>query len=374
MELLLTIFTAFFVFVSLIIIVVLRRAGRKLTARKRDVNTGLPSVSVCIPARNEAHALSACLDRVLASDYEKLEILVLDDESVDQTPTLIKSFAHAGVRFIAGRPLPYGWVGKNHALDTLCREASGELIVFLDVDVHISTKTITMIVKSLPDGVNVSSIIPLRRDTHRASALFGHLRYFWDMVHVGLGGVSASASAWCVRREWLLESNRGFEVVRDAIRPELAVAADKNQPIRLFYGYDYGVTYEKRWHSQMESSERLIVPTLRRYGARAYLTVLWVILASCIVPLTLVTAITQSSATAIVAFYGGIVSGYAVIYTYLSRVWLSRAWIGALLWWWVASQELVLVAVSTIRYATKTVTWKGRSIDAQPENDDYYSI
>ena len=68
----------------------------------------LPTVSVCIPARNEMHALEQCLEYILASDYGKLEVLVLDDSSSDQTPHIIRSFAHAGVRFIPGSPLPKG--------------------------------------------------------------------------------------------------------------------------------------------------------------------------------------------------------------------------------------------------------------------------
>ena len=88
--------------------------------------SSLPTVSVCIAARNEVHALSQCLERVLQSDYEKLEVLVLDDSSEDDTPHIIKSFAHAGVRFIAGRDIPAGWLGKNHANQTLALEASGD--------------------------------------------------------------------------------------------------------------------------------------------------------------------------------------------------------------------------------------------------------
>ena len=68
----------------------------------------VPSVSVCIPARNETHAMAECLERVLASDYPKLEILVFDDNSADDTSTIIRSFAQEGVRFVAGTELPEG--------------------------------------------------------------------------------------------------------------------------------------------------------------------------------------------------------------------------------------------------------------------------
>lgn len=104
-----------------------RTAVPKLT----EVSTTGPSVSVCIPARNETHAMTQCLERVLASDYEKLEVIVFDDNSADDTSVLVKSFAHAGVRFIPGKKLPEGWLGKNHALEVLAQEASGTYIIFL---------------------------------------------------------------------------------------------------------------------------------------------------------------------------------------------------------------------------------------------------
>src|SRR5688572_18125111 len=92
--------------------------------------TDLPSVTVCIPARNEGHALTDCLQRVVASTYERLEIIVLDDVSGDDTSALIKSFASEGVRFVKGSKLPSGWLGKNHALQGLLDEASGTFVLF----------------------------------------------------------------------------------------------------------------------------------------------------------------------------------------------------------------------------------------------------
>jgi len=62
----------------------------------------LPTVSVCIPARNENAALADYITAALASDYPKLEVLVLDDCSQDDTSEVIRSFAHQGVRFVQG--------------------------------------------------------------------------------------------------------------------------------------------------------------------------------------------------------------------------------------------------------------------------------
>src|SRR5690606_8106890 len=95
----------------------LRRFSSKTTMTKATIIDDMPSVSVCIPARNEAHAMTDCLEHVLRSNYPKIEVIVLDDLSGDKTSSLIKAFAHDGVRFVEGEPLPDGWLGKNHALE-----------------------------------------------------------------------------------------------------------------------------------------------------------------------------------------------------------------------------------------------------------------
>src|SRR5690606_12928997 len=110
---------------------------RALITSELSSSQEYPSVSICIPARNETHAMAECLERVLKSDYKKLEVLVFDDNSKDDTSAIIRSFAQAGVRFVAGTELPEGWLGKNHALDVLSKEASGTYVLFMAVDTII---------------------------------------------------------------------------------------------------------------------------------------------------------------------------------------------------------------------------------------------
>ena len=125
------------------VLVKLRKARRTfLFTRPPRITSSdqLPSVSVCIPARNETHAMSECLESVLASDYPKLEAIVLDDHSSDNTSHIIRAFAHAGVRFVEGDELPDDWLGKNFSLQTLANEASGKIILFMDVDTRLERK------------------------------------------------------------------------------------------------------------------------------------------------------------------------------------------------------------------------------------------
>ena len=105
-----------------------------------------PTVSLCIPARNETHALADCLSSAVASDYPKLEIIVLDDCSQDKTSQIIRSFAHDGVRFISGEVPSDGWLGKNNAYQALATQAKGEYLVFMSVDTRVEKKSISQLI------------------------------------------------------------------------------------------------------------------------------------------------------------------------------------------------------------------------------------
>ncbi len=90
----------------------------------------LPFVSIIIPVRNRPKDISACLKSLEELDYpkEKIEIIVVDDASNDNTPEIIRNFPE--VRFI---PL------TEHSQASFCRNraaqtAKGEILAFIDSD------------------------------------------------------------------------------------------------------------------------------------------------------------------------------------------------------------------------------------------------
>jgi len=103
--------------------------------------TTLPSLAVCIPARNEEPNIEACVRSVLDSDYPPLTVLVYDDQSTDQTPRILERLKTADGRLktVATRPLGAGWVGKQWACDQLGHAADADYLLFIDADVRISS-------------------------------------------------------------------------------------------------------------------------------------------------------------------------------------------------------------------------------------------
>lgn len=326
----------------------------------------LPSVSICVPARNEKHAMTQCLERLLASTYPKIEIIVHDDESGDETSVLIKSFAHEGVRFVEGKPLPEGWLGKNNALNSLLDESSGTYVLFMDVDTLVEPDTIGQLV-SYAQGEQAAmvSVLPARFDGYRASVIFGTLRYFWELVKHTKKNPAASSSAWMINRRRFMKDYQDFTKFKNRIQPEsdIAKAYSLSDEYRFLISTKLlGLGYEKHWRSQIDTSIRLMYPLYGFTLTRAAGTSIFLLLLN--IPLfSLLTGIAIYDLQLIIISMT--VHLFAIIFfaLYLYRV-RSRGWLlGSIVWPYLVAQELVVYIMSIIAYRTNSVTWKGRPVE-----------
>ncbi|MEI7522361.1 MAG: glycosyltransferase [Candidatus Saccharibacteria bacterium] len=182
----------------------------------------LPTVTVAIPARNETVDLSACLAAVVASDYPKLEVIVLDDCSQDKTSDIIKGFARDGVRFIHGSEPQDNWLAKNQAYEQLSEAATGQYIVFLSVDTHISTSTIrTIITSALDNKKTMICILPRQRFNGFLASAIQPMRNWWEFAlpRRFTNRPAISSSCWMITRKALAKAG-DFEAVSRAVLPE----------------------------------------------------------------------------------------------------------------------------------------------------------
>lgn len=103
-----------------------------------------PSLSIVIPACNEAHMLRQTVEALLGQEYPNLEIILVNDRSTDSTCELIETMAatDARVRGVNIEHLPAQWLGKVHALHTGTQMARGEWMLYTDADVHFQPGTL----------------------------------------------------------------------------------------------------------------------------------------------------------------------------------------------------------------------------------------
>lgn len=341
-----------------------KRFDRKNSSPSLQADVTLPSVSVCIAARNENHALAECLQRVLASDYKKLEVIVYDDTSEDDTSMIVKSFAHLGVRFVEGAELPEGWLGRNYAFDTLAREASGTYVLMTNVDTYIKPNTISQLVEYVAkEQVDMVSVIPGRSSIWRNSVLFGVLYYYWQLVLSSVSSPASSEALWLIRRRTLVDELGGLLMLKSQVLIGRGVAKRLgNGRYRcLLNDEELGVTWEKKVSTQRELSVRELYPLAGKSVAGAFVAMIALVLLSW-PPIGVLLAVLVHD-WVIALLYGLLELWLMTLYgIYTTHVWARWAWLGGIVWPIVIIQELGLLILSTYRHLTNTVTWKGRSL------------
>ncbi len=116
--------------------------------RRTKLPSSFPRVSVIIPAFNEAKVIVQSVERILASNYPDLQVIVVDDGSTDGTSAVVaRSFgARANVKLLT---VPNG--GKANAINLGLAEASGEIIVALDADTLFEPHTIASLARWFED-------------------------------------------------------------------------------------------------------------------------------------------------------------------------------------------------------------------------------
>ena len=111
----------------------------------RAADGAIPSISVLIPARNEAAGIAAAIHAIRASVQVNLELIVMDDSSTDATAAIVQGIAthDPRVHLRQAPPLPAGWNGKQHACWALAHAASHDLLCFVDADVRLAPEALS---------------------------------------------------------------------------------------------------------------------------------------------------------------------------------------------------------------------------------------
>lgn len=136
--------------------------SKSLDDELADAPAASPLVSVIIPARNEARNIAQCVRSVLASSYPRLEVIVVNDHSRDDTAEIARSLMTAGspLRVIDNPELPAGWFGKQWACQTGAMAAAGDILIFMDADARASSDLVARSVNGmLRTGADFYSVL-----------------------------------------------------------------------------------------------------------------------------------------------------------------------------------------------------------------------
>lgn len=336
-------------------------------------DSGLPSLTVAIPARNETDDLEACLTSLVSSNYPKLEILVLDDCSQDKrTPEIIRSYAHDGVRFLQGRVPEDNWLAKNQAYQQLYEESNGELILFCGVDTRFTADSLRSLVSAMiQKHKTMISVIPKNAVpaafTLRSSTLLQPMRYAWELAlpRRAFHRPPVLSTCWIVKRD-LITTAGGFAAVSRSIVPEsyFARVSAVHDGYSFMQGSDrIGIVSNKSVADQQDTAVRTRYPQVhRRIEMVLLLTIIELV--GIIMPyvLSILAAFgLLSSALSIMS----IITVSLLTLMYISIVALTyRAWLvrAILLLPFATILDVMVLNYSMVRYEFFSVSWKGRNV------------
>ncbi|MCH5248435.1 MAG: glycosyltransferase family 2 protein [Lachnospiraceae bacterium] len=97
-------------------------------------------ISIIVPVYNSSEYLEQCVDSILLQTYENLELLLIDDESKDQSGEICDRYASEDDRV---RVIHQKNAGCTAASLTGLREASGDYYMFIDSDDYVEQDMLT---------------------------------------------------------------------------------------------------------------------------------------------------------------------------------------------------------------------------------------
>ncbi len=174
-----------FIFIALLFVFL---GGRWEVGVKRPKPKRTPLVSILIPTYNSGDVIEETLKSIKNIDYPKMEILVADDSRDRKTASICRKY---GAKYFENKKR----MGKAMSLNSLSKEAKGEILFFIDSDTTISrdclkklipwfSKDVGVVVPRFITGNRKSGIIPKLASIESSfiNTLFKIHMYFGSMI------------------------------------------------------------------------------------------------------------------------------------------------------------------------------------------------
>ena len=348
----------------------------------------LPTVSVIIPAYNEAVNIQDCVTSVLANELpnpDHLQVLVADDCSTDETQTLALAMADQDSRVqvipVPPRPQDAVWQGKNWACTQAVLQAKGDYWLFIDADVRLAPQAIaTAVTQAEQDRIGLLSLSPNILCGCLAEWLVQPLMKSILAVGFSFAGVNDpnqpeqafAAGPFMLFHRSVYESIGGHQAVAENLVEDVALAQlIKQQDHRLYYAQglelmevrmyqDWAGLWEGWTKNYYLGNGRNLFSTL--YSALVILVVFtfpWIGLV-----LAIALQSVEGSAVVLVAVILGI---GAVILQYYYRWQTAQSFRQPLRYAWLGWLSGILVSSIAVGSIIKTETgwgwtWRGRPL------------
>ena len=123
-------------------------------------------ISIIIPCRNEEENIEASVESILNQDYKNFELLLIDDNSTDNTWKIIDKLSkkYSQIKSFKGKKLPANWAGKNWACHQMFQKSKGDFLLFIDADTKLINYAVSSGLRHIEDNnLEFITLVPKRK-------------------------------------------------------------------------------------------------------------------------------------------------------------------------------------------------------------------
>jgi hopene-associated glycosyltransferase HpnB len=330
----------------------------------------LSGVTALIPARDEAQLIGRTIAGLLQQG-RGLRIVVVDDQSGDETGDIAKAVGGDSCSVVAGAPLPAGWVGKLWALEQGRRAVETPLTLLIDADIELRPGLVSALLARLRADnrslVSLMAVLEMRSAWEKllvpAFVYFFKLLYPFRLANAS-GRMVAAAAGGCVLVESaMLARIGGFAALRGALIDDCTLARRvKEAGGRTWIGLTHGVVSHRRMGS-LRNIWRMV-----QRSAYAQLRYSVILLGACAAVLALAfwvpPAVILAPDVRLRAL--GLIAFTAMVVTYVpTLLFYRRSPLWALALPITGTLYLLMTVSSAVRYWRGSgAVWKGRTYGA----------
>jgi hopene-associated glycosyltransferase HpnB len=338
-----------------------------------DPEAGDPGkVTVLIPARNEAGVIRSTLEG-LRHQGPDLKIVLIDDQSDDETVPIARSLGLPNLHVITGQPLPPDWSGKLWALEQGRACVDTALTLLLDADIELAPGLVqTLCGKMENESLDMVSLMAeLRmagfweRLLMPAFIFFFKLLYPFRLSNSPSRRVAAAAGGCLLIRTRLIEAMGGFTAIKGALIDDCALATEvKSRGGKTWTGLTHSAR-SLRSYTRLATIWDMVARTAftqLRYSAALLLLCSTLMIIAFFIPLLGLSAPSDQAFLWSVSALAIMMLSYVPTLRYYG---LSSAWSLALPA--VGLLYLMMTWTSAVRYmAGERSQWKGRRYRSDP--------
>lgn len=215
-------------------------------------------LTVIVACRNEEENIITCLDGLLAQNYpaDKLEILIVDDNSTDKTATIVQGYKRAKL-------IKSGGEGKKAAIITGIENATGQIIVTTDADCRFRKNWLKHINKKFNNPETQLLCGPVAYDNEKGFFQKFQSLDFCSMVAMAGGGIMAGFPNTCNAANFAYRKEVFYEVGGFKDNNGMPSGDDDFLMHKIHHKYKRGVKFLKE--------EEAIVYTLPQPNWRSFI-------------------------------------------------------------------------------------------------------